>query len=175
MSITGLNVSKKESPTVKLISLANSDPGLRPRFSLALANLASAIRNDVAGEVSQHDQQLCDKDHIIQEIDSDRPDIIGISVPFGTHEVFSTLLQRIRFCMVSSCCIRCLSEVMIPAYRSVFVGVPCFCALSFGQCCACSTSYSNEGTSPICVAMSKRAQVRLSIVVLFPLALPLFG
>ena len=96
MSITGLNVSKKESPTVKLISLANSDPGLRPRFSLALANLASAIRNDVAGEVSQHDQQLCDKDHIIQEIDSDRPDIIGISVPFGTHEVFSTLLQRIQ-------------------------------------------------------------------------------
>jgi hypothetical protein len=87
---------KLEFPHVKLVALCHSANFPLPRFALGLSDIARAIRENLIGSVSLVDMQLGKGVAIIlNEINDERPDIIGISATFGQYDLLKYLIEGI--------------------------------------------------------------------------------
>lgn len=79
-------------PRVRLAALCHPETFPLPRFPLCISDLARAIRSRFQGDVRLFDMQLgLEISDLLSEISADQPDIVGISAPFGQHD----LLQRL--------------------------------------------------------------------------------
>ncbi|WP_158795506.1 radical SAM protein [Pedobacter sp. L105] len=83
-------------PYIKLISLFHKDNFPLPRFPLGISDIAGAIRSNFVGRVDLCDMQF-DKSIkiIIDEINAEKPEIIGISATFGQQDLIDDLLDQI--------------------------------------------------------------------------------
>jgi radical SAM superfamily enzyme YgiQ (UPF0313 family) len=89
-------IQKIYEPHVKLIALYHPEVFPVPRFPLGISDIARAIRVTLRGRVTMCDMQLgATLDDISNEINDDKPDIIGISATFGQHDILETLLERV--------------------------------------------------------------------------------
>ncbi|MEU6721791.1 hypothetical protein ABZ897_61035 [Nonomuraea sp. NPDC046802] len=67
-----------------------------PRFPLGISDLARAARSTLLGEVTLADMQLgLTLPELIQAVIDDQPDILGISVTFGQHDLMTELLDTV--------------------------------------------------------------------------------
>lgn len=83
-------------PRVLLVALYHGENFPLPRFALAIADLASALRSAYVGSATLLDMQLgTSVSDIIGHVRWDRPDILGVSVTFGQHDILADLMSRV--------------------------------------------------------------------------------
>lgn len=94
LSIPPLTAVELRSPNVLLASLCHPDVFTLPRFSLAIADIAAAIRATFRGRVRLRDMQLglAIKDIAATAAAGD-VDIFGISATFGQQDLLEELLE----------------------------------------------------------------------------------
>ncbi|MFC8527196.1 B12-binding domain-containing radical SAM protein [Nocardia sp. NPDC057227] len=84
------------SPNVLLAALYHPDHFPLPRFPLAISDLARAVRSNLSGTVTLMDMQLGTRlDDILDTVEAERPDILGVSATFGQHDLLTTLLDTV--------------------------------------------------------------------------------
>lgn len=84
-------------PRVLLAALCHPEVFPLPRFPLGISDLARALRLGFQGEVTLADMQLGPTlSDLLQQIERERPDIIGISATFGQHDLLESLADQIR-------------------------------------------------------------------------------
>ncbi len=65
-----------------------------PRFPLAISDLARAARATLLGQVELMDMQLgVTLQDIIDRVSSGEVDVLGVSAPFGQHDLMTQLLD----------------------------------------------------------------------------------
>lgn len=90
-------IQRLKSPCVKLVALYHPENFPLPRFALGISDIARAIREEYMGQVTLSDMQLNKSvQDILNEITSELPDIIGISVTFGQQDVLEELLGLVE-------------------------------------------------------------------------------
>ncbi|MFD7735030.1 B12-binding domain-containing radical SAM protein [Kitasatospora phosalacinea] len=81
-------------PAVTLAALYHPETFPLPRFPLGISDLARAARSTLLGEVRLLDMQLgVTMDDLINDITDTAPDIVGVSVTFGQHDLLTRLLD----------------------------------------------------------------------------------
>ncbi|WP_259316587.1 radical SAM protein [Kitasatospora xanthocidica] len=81
-------------PAVTIAALYHPETFPLPRFPLGISDVARAARSTLLGEVRLLDMQLgVTMDDLIEDISSATPDILGISVTFGQHDLLAELLN----------------------------------------------------------------------------------
>ncbi|MDT5026086.1 MAG: hypothetical protein QOE61_2512, partial [Micromonosporaceae bacterium] len=95
-TITDRAVHRLTRPRVLLIALYHPEHFPLPRFPLAISDLARAARATLAGQVRLMDMQLgATVSDIAAEVDRWQPDIVGLSVTFGQHDLMVALLDHL--------------------------------------------------------------------------------
>jgi hypothetical protein len=83
-------------PRIFIAALCHPEVFPLPRFPLGISNLARAIRLSFQGEVTLADMQLgLTLPDLLHRIETDQPDIIGISATFGQHDLLVHLADGI--------------------------------------------------------------------------------
>jgi hypothetical protein len=83
-------------PNILLVALYHPEHFPLPRFPLGISDLARAVRSTLMGRVRLMDMQLgVTLDDIILTVQSQRPDILGVSATFGQHDLMIRLLDRV--------------------------------------------------------------------------------
>ncbi len=92
------SVKKLLYPKVKLVVLYHKENFPYPRFALGVSDICGAVRDQGIGQISLSDMQANkSKEEIIQEIEDEKPDIIGLSVTFGQQDILENIIENI-FC-----------------------------------------------------------------------------
>lgn len=80
-------------PRVALVALYHPEQFPLPRFPLGISDMARAIRKQKLGSVALHDMQFgLSCDDILAGLLRERPEIVGISVTFGQHDILERML-----------------------------------------------------------------------------------
>ncbi|SFG37563.1 Radical SAM superfamily enzyme YgiQ, UPF0313 family [Duganella sp. CF458] len=80
-------------PQVALVALYHPEQFPLPRFPLGISDMARALRKQKLGTVSLHDMQFGHSaPAIVAALLRERPDIIGISITFGQHDLLEQIL-----------------------------------------------------------------------------------
>jgi hypothetical protein len=83
-------------PRVLPVALYHPEFFPLPRFALAISDLARAARSTLLGQVRLMDLQLgVTVPDILAAVDTDRPDVVGVSATFGRHDIMVDLLDRL--------------------------------------------------------------------------------
>ncbi len=94
--LSGDAADRLARPRVLLTSLYHPEWFPLPRFALAISDLARAARLTLMGQVRLIDMQLgASLNEITRWVHDQQPDIVGISVTFGQHDLMSELLDRL--------------------------------------------------------------------------------
>lgn len=89
-------VNRFKRPKTLLISLCHNEIFPFPRFPLGISEIAEAVRSNFLGKVSLLDMQLGeDLKSIVEYIFSNKPEIVGISLTFGQHDILERLLSEL--------------------------------------------------------------------------------
>ncbi|MEV0484509.1 radical SAM protein [Streptomyces sp. NPDC050508] len=84
-------------PRVLLAALYHPEYFPLPRFPLGISDVARAARSQLLGTVTLADMQLgSDLGTLIEQVTSELPDILGISVTFGQHDLLIELLETVH-------------------------------------------------------------------------------
>jgi hypothetical protein len=95
-TITRDGVHRLLHPNILLVALYHPEHFPLPRFPLGISDLARAVRSMLMGQVRLMDMQLgVTLDDIIVAVQSQRPEILGVSATFGQHDLTIHLLDRI--------------------------------------------------------------------------------
>lgn len=87
-------VHRLSRPVVLLAALYHPEHFPLPRFPLGISDVARAARTTLLGTVSLADMQLgVSLPDLIQRITRETPDVLGISVTFGQHDLMTALLD----------------------------------------------------------------------------------
>lgn len=87
-------LARLTAPSIRLIALYHSQHFPRPRFPLAISDVAASVRSNFVGKVSLADMQFgLTIPAVLSDLDERRPDIVGISVTFGQHDLFCQLMD----------------------------------------------------------------------------------
>lgn len=93
-SLTEDAARRLQCPRVLLIALYHPEWFPLPRFPLAISDLARAARSTLLGQVQLLDMQFgVTLDDIIAQVETWQPDIVGVSVTFGQHDLMTGLLD----------------------------------------------------------------------------------
>jgi hypothetical protein len=83
-------------PAILLVALYHPETFPLPRFPLAISDLARAARATCSGRVRMLDMQLgVTLEDILTAVDTQRPDIVGVSATFGQHDLMIELLDHL--------------------------------------------------------------------------------
>ncbi|MGH3328711.1 MAG: B12-binding domain-containing radical SAM protein [Streptomycetales bacterium] len=94
--ITPAGLYRLTHPRLLLAALYHPEYFPLPRFPLGISDLARAARAMLLGHVELMDMQLGVRlGDIVERIEADRPDIVGVSATFGQHDLMLSLLDRI--------------------------------------------------------------------------------
>ncbi|MFD4004660.1 B12-binding domain-containing radical SAM protein [Streptomyces rubiginosohelvolus] len=89
-------VHRLSRPRVLLAALYHPEFFPLPRFPLGISDVARAARSKLLGTVSLLDMQLgATLPDLVAKVSSDRPDILGVSVTFGQHDLLMELLDTV--------------------------------------------------------------------------------
>ncbi|WP_216641987.1 MULTISPECIES: B12-binding domain-containing radical SAM protein [Nocardia] len=84
-------------PHIKLVGLYHPEFFPLPRFPLGISDLARSVRATLLGVTSLVDMQLgTSMDELLEHLESDRPEILGISATFGQHDLLEKLLAYVE-------------------------------------------------------------------------------
>lgn len=80
-------------PTITLVALYHPEVFPLPRFALGISDIARAVRSELHGQVRLVDMQLgLSGADVLAELQSENPDIVGISATFGQHDILTEVL-----------------------------------------------------------------------------------
>lgn len=83
-------------PHVKLVALYHPEVFPVPRFPLGISAIARSIRSSLQGQVTLCDMQLgATLEHVLEDLESQRPEIVGISATFGQYGLLKALLEQV--------------------------------------------------------------------------------
>lgn len=95
-NVTAEGAERLARPRVLLASLYHPEWFPLPRFPLAISDLARAARRTLLGQINLVDMQLgVSFDGLLGEIAATEPDIVGVSVTFGQHDLMTALLDHL--------------------------------------------------------------------------------
>lgn len=87
-------VERLSRPAVLLAALYHPENFPLPRFPLGISAVARAARSTLMGTVDLADMQLgVALPDLVKQVSEDQPDILGISVTFGQHDLLTELLD----------------------------------------------------------------------------------
>jgi len=87
-------VYRLSRPRVLLAALYHPEYFPLPRFPLGISDVARAARSTLTGTVTLADMQLgMTLEELIHRVRADTPDILGVSVTFGQHDLMTRLLD----------------------------------------------------------------------------------
>lgn len=90
-------VHRLSRPRVLLAALYHPEYFPLPRFPLGISDVARAARSQLLGTVGLVDMQLgIELRGLIEQVASEQPDILGISVTFGQHDLLVELLDAVH-------------------------------------------------------------------------------
>lgn len=96
LTLTEAGARRLLRPQVLLVALYHPEWFPLPRFPLAISDVARAARATLTGRVQLLDMQLgVSLPNILAAVDSDQPDIVGVSATFGQHDLMVELLDRL--------------------------------------------------------------------------------
>jgi len=85
------------SPNIFLAALCHKEYFMLPRFSLAISDLARAARSAGVANITLRDMQLgITVEDIVKDIRERSPEIIGISVTFGQHDILEQMVELLK-------------------------------------------------------------------------------
>jgi len=90
-------IYKLSYPRVKMIALYHKENFPLPRFALGISDIAGAIRKENLGQVSLADMQLdFSISDILEQIENERPEVLGISATFGQQDILEQVVDEIQ-------------------------------------------------------------------------------
>jgi hypothetical protein len=93
-TLDGQAVYRLSRPRVLLAALYHPEYFPLPRFPLGISDVARAARSTLTGTVTLADMQLgMTLEELIHRVRADTPDILGVSVTFGQHDLMTRLLD----------------------------------------------------------------------------------
>jgi radical SAM superfamily enzyme YgiQ (UPF0313 family) len=96
-TISGKALTRLSRPHIRMVALYHLENFPFPRFPLGISDIAAAVRSRFLGRVSLRDMQFgADVEQVVEEIASDRPDIIGISATFGQQDLLERVVEGVR-------------------------------------------------------------------------------
>jgi hypothetical protein len=92
--LTDSAVYRLTRPQVQLMALYHPEFFPLPRFPLGISDVARAARSTLMGTITLSDMQLgVTLDELLHQLSTKTPDILGISVTFGQHDLMLRLLD----------------------------------------------------------------------------------
>ncbi|MFD7899000.1 B12-binding domain-containing radical SAM protein [Streptomyces sp. NPDC059743] len=92
--LTETAVERLARPDVHLMALYHPEFFPMPRFPLGISDVARAARTTLTGTVTLADMQLgITIEDLIEQLITEKPDIVGISATFGQHDLMIRLLD----------------------------------------------------------------------------------
>ena len=95
-TVTSEGVRRLLQPNILLTALYHKENFPLPRFPLAISDSARAARTTLSGRVRLMDMQLgFSLEDILAAVESQQPDIVGVSATFGQHDLMIELLEQL--------------------------------------------------------------------------------